>query len=444
MKRGARVIAFPLPVRWMAAAAAALVAVLVIQSVVSRPLTAAELLQKAVVAQKQRPADAARARKVRVTGRGQARAAQLFAAAHYRWNDSLDPAAFAEWRDSLPHKEDRVLELPDKSYQITTSTSDSVLEEASITLHGDDFHAVQGTFRFRGNEYLEVTEEDGLLPSPAAGTPDTPKVASGSHAAAPASPVGAPASITPSDELRVVAAIHAIRADLGDPVEITRDDERGRIVVRALGADADRQQQLRAQLGSFGNVELRFEEPDAVRPGRPFAAAPRPAEPSKPTPLQERLAAQLGGHTTAENFTNHVLDLSDASVARAHALRALARRFPPAVEAQLAPADLAVLHRIEDDHTRALLASVRQMVDVIRPVVKVGAAVPEEDYPSWQAGAESVLTAALTVDGVLTKALATREPAVDPDDALNRLGRSASDLQMRVAALRTTVARAGK
>ena len=445
---------FRVPLRWVAAAAAVVIGVFLFQTTGSRPLNAAELLRDAIIAQKRVPVQVkAEKKRIRVktrraqfvrsgTGAEEARLSRLFEEAHYPWAEPLNPTSFAEWRDGLANKDDQVRELPGQLYHITTSTKDSSLEEASITLRASDLQTVECTFRFRGDEYVELSEAaDAPGPVPQPQTARTPGSSVAAPQAVPVKPV------SPSEELRVVAAIHAIQADLGDPVEITRDDERGRIVVAALGADADRQAQLRAAVGSLGNVQLRFEQPDAVQgsgaPASERRSAGAPVPPSKPSELQDRLATQLGGRTTAENFTNHVMDLSESALARAHALRSLARRFPPDVEAQFSAADIAVLRKIEDDHSRALAASVRQMNEVIRPVVRSGFASTETaDYATWQSGAENVLGAAREVDQVLTRALAGNATGIDPDAALARLGRAAGDLQSKVAALRVTVARA--
>ncbi|MDZ4802457.1 MAG: zf-HC2 domain-containing protein [Bryobacteraceae bacterium] len=446
-------VPFRVPLKWVAAAAALVIGVFLFQTTTSRTLSAAELLRDAIVAQKRTAVQAGAQQKKRIRvktrraqfvrsgmGAEEARLARLFEDARFRWEEPLDPTSFAEWRDGLAHKEDQVRELPGKLYHLTTSTKDSLLEEASITIRAADMHAVETTFRFRGDEYVEVSEA-GEEPAPVAPQQTAKNVAPTVATPVPVKPVG------PSEELRVVAAIHAIQADLGDPVEIMRDEERGRIVVSALGADPDRQAQLRTAVSSLGNVELRFEQPDAVRGSAALSSERRsagaPVPPSKPSELQDRLAAQLGGRTTAENFTNHVMDLSESALARAHALRALARRFPPAVEAQFGAADVAMLRKIEDDHTRALAASVRQMNDVIRPVVRsVSTSAAVADFETWQAGAENVLGAAREVDQVLTRALAGNTSGIDPDEALSKLGRAAADLQARVAALRVTVARA--
>ncbi|MDQ2945635.1 MAG: hypothetical protein M3Y27_06790, partial [Acidobacteriota bacterium] len=67
--------------------------------------------------------------------------------------------------------------------------------------------------------------------------------------------------------------------------------------------------------------------------------------------LQLPLQNQLGDPASVEAFINKVLDASEGALARAHALRALARRFPPGVEAQLSSADRAGLAGVRRDHS---------------------------------------------------------------------------------------------
>jgi hypothetical protein len=86
---------------------------------------------------------------------------------------------------------------------------------------------------------------------------------------------------------------------------------------------------------------------------------------------------------------------------------------------------------------------VRQLNEVLKPVVRVQPGAPVQEYESWQSGSEIVLSAAQNVDKTLTNALAGSGDAGNPDEALNRLGRAAADLNERVAALQTTLARSG-
>ncbi|MBC7926258.1 MAG: zf-HC2 domain-containing protein [Bryobacteraceae bacterium] len=471
--------------RWAAAVAAALAIALLIPTLSTRNLNAAELLREAVVAAERRAERRAERqndppRRIRVkttkaqftrlarqqstlAARGEEqRIAMLFEQARYSWDEPLSPKAFADWRDQLAGKDDRVRILNDtewgtgRFYRIATTTPTGSLAEASITIRASDRRAVQQTFRFRSaDEFVEVSE----LPDEQPGTTVTSSEAGTSSDREVTAQPSAARSLTASDELRVVGAIHSIGADLGEPVDVLRDDSAGRIIVTALAADAERQAQLRTALAGIPFIELRFEQPEELRRPAPIDRAatteraasnesagrkPRASGTVQgPTALQDRLASTLGSRNTADNFTDHVLDLSEAALARAHALRSLARRFSATVETQLSPADIATLRKIEEDHTRALLASVREMNEVIRPVVKEqGTANQSQAFNSWQDGAVEVLQAAREVDGILTTALAGGEAAVDPDDALSSLGRSARGLQERVARLQTVIARA--
>jgi len=243
-----------------------------------------------------------------------------------------------------------------------------------------------------------------------------------------------------------VAAIHAAGADLGDPVEITRNDETGRVVVSMLAGDEQRHAQIRSVLTALPFAELRVDQPDAVRRALGSASSSGAGAESmrENRPFQERLASQLGSRESAENFTNHVMDLSEAALARAHALRSLARRFPPAVEAQFTQQDLATLRRIQEDHTRSLTASVRQVADLLRTVSRdsaAGAAAP--DFRDWREGAEEVLNAARALDRAVSTTLAGNgaPPGENAGEALKQLSRTATDLQSRAASLQTVMAR---
>jgi hypothetical protein len=138
------------------------------------------------------------------------------------------------------------------------------------------------------------------------------------------------------------------------------------------------------------------------------------------------------------------MDTSEAALARAHALRALASRFPPAVEAALRAEDKATLHSIRVDHTKHLLASVRQLTEALKPVAQSGQNAQDAGpYADWQTGTEAVLGAAQTVDRSLTNALAGSGAMEDPDAALKGLAAAAGDLQASAAALQDVVARSG-
>lgn len=442
---------FRVDLRWMAGAAALVVGAFIFR-LSSGTVSAAELLRDASAAEVQRPAQPKRSIRVKTRravftrpaavrpAESEPEIAGLFKAANYSWEEPLSARSFARWRNQLNRKVDGVRILRDsefgrgRHYRITTSTGEGVLEQASITIRASDLRAVHETFRFRNNEEVEITEEPVVRnwkPFPPEQLAEEPSV--------PRRPE-APRPLTPADELKVIAALHAIGADLGEPVEVTRTDSS--IVVSALATDAERQSQIRTALSGLSYVDLRFEQPESVRTDALQLRRAPEAGPPKSNALLELLAGKLGSRSTVENFTNHTLDLSETALARAHALRSLAERFPPDAERQLSRDDTAVLQRIQATHTKYLLAAVRQLSELLQPLA--AESLPQGDAASfynWQAGAEIVLDAARRVDRTLTNALAGSGVVEDPDEALTNLARAASDLHGRVAALQTVVAR---
>jgi hypothetical protein len=143
-----------------------------------------------------------------------------------------------------------------------------------------------------------------------------------------------------------------------------------------------------------------------------------------------------------ENFTNHIMDLSEAALARAHALRALGDRFPPDVEVQLTEAERETLHMIRTDHSNRLAASVRTISEAVSPLAPAGE-IEGIEPQNWHAMAGIVLDAARQFDEVATRILAAPTSTESPEEALRSLGRAASQLRARTEALQQMLARAG-
>ena len=81
-------------------------------------------------------------------------------------------------------------------------------------------------------------------------------------------PVGRPEVRVPapraslSDELAVISRLHAIRADLGEPVEVIRSND-GQLVVSGFGLSARREGAVREAVQDVPGVLVRFENPES-------------------------------------------------------------------------------------------------------------------------------------------------------------------------------------
>lgn len=399
---------------------------------------AAELLRKAVASEKQnlatRPLRPVRfqlrhASFARTDVRAAAPVKQLFDAAHYRWEDPLSADAFALWRDQLSQKTDEVRQDDGAGlYEVRTTTTTSPIRTATIFLSRTDLHAVRERLEF-SDEWVEMTEAP-MSESTEIAAAQPPIVPPPAHS----EPGPAPVPAGPDDEIRVLAALHSIGADLGDPIEVAR--KRDHVIVSGAGLDAKRVQQVEDALAGLPRVSLQITATqDATR------REPAPATVSGPegrSPVQSAIAGQFSDAVAFQKFADRLLENSDAIMARAHALHRLAERFPVATEQEMSPEAIASLTNMRDEYAAAL-ARLRTRIDnSLQPVLAhISTGAPNTDpavESNWQSNADRLFSAAETLDRWIgaTFATATGVPSHDL---------KAADLTDALAQFDTEVAR---
>jgi len=127
------------------------------------------------------------------------------------------------------------------------------------------------------------------------------------------------------------------------------------------------------------------------------------------------LEAKLGGHAEFESFTSRLLDRNEAAMARAYALRRLAQQFPPQAEGQLKPEERTLLRSLAGEHVRTLMQEVTAIDRLASPALRSlggsGAAAPQPSSDqTWQAAAETILSAARQTDTLLAALLGAALP----------------------------------
>ena len=224
---------------------------------------------------------------------------------------------------------------------------------------------------------------------------------------APVIPQEPVAVATVRDELMAVAALHQIGADLGDPVEVAR--ENGKITVKGSGLSAELQQRIRDAMALLPRVAVQFSETPLV-PTEPPASVAVPTAPRIP----DRLAEQLGGRAQFESFSSQLLDHNEAAMTRAYALRRLAQQFPAEAELRLDSADQALLHRLGREHLEVLRSEFATVERLAAPVLSpLGAATAPQagvTAASWQAAEEGLFRSARLVETRLTMLLGAAAP----------------------------------
>jgi hypothetical protein len=445
------------PLRWAASGAAVLALTAgIFQQLRETPkVEAAVLLKKAIAVSQSRPVGGKRLQITTRTGRitrsvgaasrpaasnpAETELAHLFQTAHYDWNDPLSAAAYSTWREQLLAKRDEVVSGPN-SYDITTTTDAGELVSATLKLRTTDLVPLQGRFEFRNREWVEMTELVDQQTTPAStvvagaagGMPRQPGMPSGPSLDPAAA---APESSSFSEELQVAAALHQIGADLGEPIEVSR--EAGQIVVSGSGIPAPRQSQIHSQLDRFPHVVVRFADPVFPASAPPVQSEPvaRDAAGTDKTNHTARIEQRLGGRPQFERVSGEILDWNDSAMTRAYALRRLAQQFSADTEQRMTAEDRRSLHNLGRAHLDAFTKDSQAISTTLRPVLTGlggSAAALESHAPAanWQAASEDLLTAARRVETLSAVVLGVTAPsgtyAAAPSQLLTALAQLSS------------------
>ncbi|MEZ5353209.1 MAG: zf-HC2 domain-containing protein [Bryobacteraceae bacterium] len=466
---------------WATAVAMLLIGALVVNQLRNAPtVRAAELLEKAARAQAGRVERVAEPRRievrtgarraVRTVGSGTAAAstvapssgtlaavAPLFARARYDWADPLSAASFARWRDGLAEKRDEVTTIRDAAaperrwYRVRTSTKSSYLESAMLQIGAEDLRPVEAAFEFGSQERVEISD---LGPAPELAAAEAaaaeivemdarraPPAASALTPMAPRSPAPAATELerpaTAGEELEVLAALHRLGADLGEPVEVAR--EGARVIVKGLGVNPELGRRIAAELASMPHALVRLEEPAGEIPGSASSVVRGPAAGSG-SRWQREIETQLGGRAEYDQFVDRMLSASEQLMVRMHALRRLAERFGPATVAQLTPPEQAVLQGLVREHTRAAMAQARVLDTLSRPVIVAMGVTPTAPAvtreANWQAEAAAMFGDARRADRLVAAILG----GMPADGAQGLAGELPEQLLSATSALRLRAA----
>lgn len=404
----------PQTARWMAMAATVFLGAIFLYWLgAPEKMSAAQLLERAMVAERKmsasKPMRRLRIRTARnsyvrsgdaVLIQEDVRLRDLFQRAKYDWNNPLSAESFAKWREQLAEKQDEV-DRDAQRYQIRTTTVQGPLEQATLVLDASSLHPVRCLFRFEKDMTVEVDEaadEPAAIAGRTSGPPPTaPEPARGGAVSLPPPAV---TTLSPAgQELQLIAALHRLGADLGDPVEWVR--EGNRLLVSGSGLTAARKRQIQSAVALIPNVEWREEDVAPLESRRGSRELARSTARRTPGPLALMVENRAAGRLDPEAAREEALDASDAMLARMHALRLLADRFRPAVEASLTPEEKAALGQIRRNHLVALQGAVNRLESLIEmPAVAAEAALP------WQTAVQEMFAGAQRSDQLLNTAFA--------------------------------------
>ena len=156
-----------------------------------------------------------------------------------------------------------------------------------------------------------------------------------------------------SQEVKVALALHRAGADLGEPVEVSRDGSQ--VIVTGTALPPARREELLTELAGIAGVSIRWEDARIGRnPSRPNANFD-----AGRLPWQAQLETVLGGKAALERTSNQLLDLSDSITARSLALKKLDEQFVGA--SGLSADERRLLDGIAADHRKELARLVAEL-----------------------------------------------------------------------------------
>jgi hypothetical protein len=310
---------------------------------------------------------------------------------------------------------------------------------ATLKLRTSDMAPMEGRFEFRNRDWVEMTElvdqqtdPASMVAGTAGGTPRQPGVPPVPFNATPEP--AAPAAF--SEELQVVSALHRLGADLGDPLEISR--EGGQVLVSGTGISPQRQQQIRGLLDRLPHVVVRFDDPAFPAGATPAQSEPaaRDAAGTEKSTYAARIEERLGGRPQFERFSSAVLDWTDSAMTRAYALRRLAQQFPTTAENEMSAEDRRTLRRLGREHLAAYTKEAQRVASTVNPVlngmVTAGAQIEAHAVPiDWQEASEGLLTTARRAETLLAILLGSAPVENASGDVPTQLRIALSQLSFR-------------
>src|SRR5580704_183016 len=225
--------------------------------------------------------------------------------------------------------------------------------------------AAVGWFTFSRESKSDISAMIGPVPAAPAIDPPAPTL--------PVAPSPVHTSHVPQktstvhEEVAVVAELHRLRADLGEPIELERSTD-NRLVLTAAGLGHDREQEIKQVLRKFPNLDLEFSEARSVASTGADKTMTQSAR--RPIAFERALVQYAGGRESFQNLANNVLDASDQIAMYAHALQRIDRRFA-GTKLGMDSADRDVLAQVQEDYRNGARKAAQSLRNLIEPLFEL-------------------------------------------------------------------------
>jgi anti-sigma factor RsiW len=342
---------------------------------------------------------------------------EMFRTAQLNWEDPLSARAFANWHRELTEKKDDVNQPGEGLLLVKTTVAHGPIAAASLTVRSADYHAIAASFWMRDGSQVEVDELGfNVMPFDEAPAglftpkPEPKRVVAVAAAVAPLPPVSVaplPPVVTEAEleqaELRVWLSLHTVGADLGEPLEVSRNNAGDEILVHGLANSDDRKDELLASLQDIPHVASHWETvTEAVQEATGETPDISKVLVVEGKPLMEEALEKLFPEPTERAaFVDRALSSADDALAHAWALRRLEERYRPSELAKLDRASQQMLKLLLRDHVAAVRRDVEEEhITISRLIAATPSAVSASDdgcgacFPAatWRGSVKSMLS----------------------------------------------------
>jgi anti-sigma factor RsiW len=379
--------------RWVTVVAAAMVALLIWTEVLSPPpVSASELLTRAMAAQKS-PASG-HSHLIRQTL--QIRSGERVVTRNFEWNTDApirparwdvdaDPLAwnapltaqgFSDWRDGLSTKTDKVKRAGDRLLLDTLAPEDAI-REAWISVRAADFHPMAEHIRFHDGRELDLTEvafqfRQETEPPVAVAQSAAPKVAA---------PPAAPKPDLDQAEIDLRYILFAHRWDLGEDLTVERNTSG--VTLSGIVSSPERKQAIQEALKGAANVRLNLTLPTASNAPAANDTTIRQDAQAKSVPLlQDTLDRSFSSPDERMAFDDRCLFASDTALAHAWALKRLADRYRDPDNTGLKPGSQTKLQEMLRGHLQEL-GRANDDLDPLMKLLRAPAAATPAASSNW-------------------------------------------------------------
>lgn len=296
---------------------------------------------------------------------------RAFSEAKLDWQAPLSPTRLSGWRSALQTKADRV-DQEGSATQISTSTHEGPIAEATVEFRNADYHPVSETLRLRDNHVVEIAELEYKVI-------ELKQLDAAVFAAHPGQSVREKNVGGLALELAVMECLNRVNAFMGDQISIERNHDS--VLVHGVVDGKQRRDEIVGALGLLAKDEdlhLDIAVPSGVV--RSQANSTRetvegiegfqraPADASLRQFFGKSSADDTATQEQVERFTGEVSLHSHAARAHALALKQIAERFSPEDLAAMTPEQHKHWRDMLQSHALDVLKETRLMGENLEPI----------------------------------------------------------------------------